>query len=136
MKSVIDHLIVFLAGASIMLIELVGARMLAPVFGTGMFVWASLLTVVLAALTAGYFLGGVLSRKIPALEARHLLLAAAILMAAAELARGPVLQLAGQVYRRRVARTPRLPFLPAPCRARQKPERVLRIVSRFPRMLR
>ncbi len=63
MKSVIDHIIVFAAGASILVIELVGARMLAPVFGTGIFVWASLLTVVLAALSLGYLVGGVSGSK-------------------------------------------------------------------------
>lgn len=94
MKSVIDHLIVFVAGACIMAIELVGARMLAPFFGTGIFTWASLLTVVLAALSMGYFLGGLLSRKFRAIEPRHFLLAAAVLLAAAEGIREPVLRLA------------------------------------------
>jgi predicted membrane-bound spermidine synthase len=96
MKSVIDHAMAFLAGACIMLVELVGARMLAPIFGTGIFVWASLLSVVLAALATGYFIGGVLSRKVPALEARHLLLAAAVLLGGADLIREPVLRFADE----------------------------------------
>lgn len=92
MKSFLDHLSVFIAGASILSMELVGARMLAPFFGTGIFVWASLLTVVLAALTVGYFLGGILSRRFRALEARHFLVGAAVFLGTAELLREPILR--------------------------------------------
>ena len=53
----------FLEGGSVMVCELVGAKMLAPFFGTSLYIWASVLGLTLLGLTAGYFLGGVLSKK-------------------------------------------------------------------------
>ncbi|MEO1259013.1 MAG: fused MFS/spermidine synthase [Bacteroidota bacterium] len=53
----------FLEGGSVMVCELVGAKMLAPFFGTSLYVWASVLGLTLLGLTSGYFSGGVLSKK-------------------------------------------------------------------------
>ncbi len=47
-----------ISGASIMVIELAGSRLLAPYFGTGITVWGSLLGVVMFALACGYYMGG------------------------------------------------------------------------------
>jgi len=44
-----------------MALELLGSRLLAPVFGDSIFVWGSLIGVVLSALSAGYYLGGKLA---------------------------------------------------------------------------
>lgn len=41
-----------------MILELTGARVLAPYLGTSIIVWTSLLGVVMASLSAGYYLGG------------------------------------------------------------------------------
>ncbi|WP_324667525.1 fused MFS/spermidine synthase [Geochorda subterranea] len=57
--------VVFLAGAVLMGLEMVGSRILAPYFGNSIYVWGSLISVVLAALTAGYFLGGRLADRRP-----------------------------------------------------------------------
>jgi spermidine synthase len=46
------------AGAAIMIVEILGARMLAPYFGTSHFVWTAQIAVTLAALALGYFTGG------------------------------------------------------------------------------
>jgi hypothetical protein len=43
-----------------MVCELLGAKMVAPVYGTSLFVWSSVIGVTLAGLTAGYFAGGFL----------------------------------------------------------------------------
>ena len=51
----------FLEGGSLMATELLSARMLAPYFGSSLFVWATVLAVTLGGLTIGYFLGGVIS---------------------------------------------------------------------------
>lgn len=48
-----------------MAVELVGAKMVAPYYGDSLYVWAAVLALTLGGLTAGYYLGGVLSRKYP-----------------------------------------------------------------------
>jgi spermidine synthase len=53
----------FLEGGSVMAVELLGARMLAPYFGTSLPVWAAALGLTLGGLAAGYFLGGLLSLR-------------------------------------------------------------------------
>ena len=53
----------FLEGGSVMVCELVGAKMLAPFFGTSLYIWAAVLGLTLLGLTSGYFLGGILSKK-------------------------------------------------------------------------
>ncbi len=57
--------IAFLAGAALMGLEIVGSRILAPYFGSSIFVWGSLIGVVLAALSAGAYMGGRLADKLP-----------------------------------------------------------------------
>jgi spermidine synthase len=58
---------VFVSGAVVMALELLGSRLLAPVFGNSIFVWGSLIGVVLASLSAGYYLGGLLADRKPEL---------------------------------------------------------------------
>lgn len=53
----------FLEGASVMAAELLGAKMLAPYFGSSLYVWASVLAITLGGLAVGYFAGGILSEK-------------------------------------------------------------------------
>ncbi len=48
----------FVCGALIMVIEIVGARALAPLFGVGLFVWTAQITVAMVALAGGYTVGG------------------------------------------------------------------------------
>lgn len=55
--------IMFLSGAMVMVLEMVGARLLAPHLGTSVIVWTSLIGVVLASLSAGYWLGGRLADR-------------------------------------------------------------------------
>jgi predicted membrane-bound spermidine synthase len=51
-------LVAFIEGGAVMAIELAGAKMVAPYYGTSLYVWASVLAVTLGGLTTGYFLGG------------------------------------------------------------------------------
>jgi len=69
---------VFGCGWILMGLEIVGGRMLAPYFGSGVWVWGSVISVFLAALSVGYFLGGLLSQRFP-----HGLGLASVIMAAA-----------------------------------------------------
>jgi hypothetical protein len=50
--------VVFICGAIVMSFEILGSRVLAPNFGGSVFVWGSLISVFLAGLSAGYYLGG------------------------------------------------------------------------------
>jgi spermidine synthase len=57
--------IVFISGAVLMSLEIVGSRVLAPYFGNSIFVWGSLISIVLAALSIGYSWGVKLSARNP-----------------------------------------------------------------------
>jgi spermidine synthase len=59
------NVIVFISGAVLMGLEIVGSRVLAPHFGSSIFVWGSLISVVMAALSIGYYWGGWLSAGEP-----------------------------------------------------------------------
>jgi len=50
--------LVFTGGAGLMALEIAGSRVIAPHFGSSLFLWAGLIAVFLLALTAGYFVGG------------------------------------------------------------------------------
>lgn len=52
-------LVTFVSGAVVMVVEVLGSRILSPFFGVGLFIWSALLSVTLAALAIGYFVGGV-----------------------------------------------------------------------------
>ncbi|MFA6560342.1 MAG: fused MFS/spermidine synthase [Verrucomicrobiia bacterium] len=47
-----------ITGAAIMIVEILGAKMLAPYLGTSHFVWTAQIAVTLVALTCGYYIGG------------------------------------------------------------------------------
>ncbi len=52
---------VFIGGASVMVVELVGSRLLAPFLGTSLIAWTALIGVILGSLSLGYWLGGQLA---------------------------------------------------------------------------
>jgi spermidine synthase/MFS family permease len=58
LKSYILETTVFVCGALVMIYEIIGSRLLAPYIGTSTYVWTSLIGVILAALSLGYWLGG------------------------------------------------------------------------------
>ena len=62
------YLIVFSTGAVIMILELIGSRILAPTLGTSIFIWTSLIGIILGAMSLGYFLGGKLADRNPSAE--------------------------------------------------------------------
>jgi len=63
MKNFLLNGIMLLCGAIIMTLELVGSRVLAPYVGTSIFVWTSLIGIMLASLSLGYWLGGLIADK-------------------------------------------------------------------------
>jgi spermidine synthase len=71
------ELVVFLCGAVVMVIELAATRVLAPFLGTSTVVWTSIIGVILAALSLGYWWGGRLADRRPTLSALSLVILAA-----------------------------------------------------------
>ena len=55
----------FTSGFAIMALELSGFRLLAPYFGSCIYVWGSLIGIVMVALSGGYYVGGRISDKKP-----------------------------------------------------------------------
>jgi spermidine synthase len=55
----------FVTGAAVMAIEILGARVIGPHFGASLYVWTALISVTLLALAGGYWLGGALADRRP-----------------------------------------------------------------------
>jgi MFS family permease len=55
----------FLAGAAIMIVEISGNRLIAPVYGNTIYTWTALIGVVLVAMSAGGYFGGRLADNNP-----------------------------------------------------------------------
>ena len=96
MKKYILEIIVFIGGATVMILELVGSRILAPYVGTSIIVWTSLIGIILGSLSLGYYLGG----KIADRRATHRILAlilfsSAILITLTAIIKNPVLTFVG-----------------------------------------
>ncbi|MDR1789676.1 MAG: fused MFS/spermidine synthase [Opitutaceae bacterium] len=80
------------AGAAVMIVEIIGAKLLAPYVGTSHFVWTAQIAVTMLALAAGYAIGGRLADRAgtPAAPLRPALLGAALTLVAGTLACEPV----------------------------------------------
>jgi spermidine synthase len=77
------YAVAFVTGAIVMSFEMLGSRYLNPYFGSGIYTWAALISTVLIALTAGYFLGGALADRTvsPALLALTVIIGSVYLLA-------------------------------------------------------
>lgn len=64
-KNYILELTVFICGGLVMIYEIIGSRILSPFLGTSTYTWTSLIGVILAALSLGYWLGGKWADKKP-----------------------------------------------------------------------
>jgi hypothetical protein len=94
------YVVAFWSGFFVMGIELLGGRILAPNFGSSIYVWGALITLFMLALSLGYLAGGRYSLHQPSLARLGLLLGAAALTAL------PVLPLSGTLLEELSIRIP------------------------------
>ena len=86
---------VLIGGASVMIVEILGSRILAPSFGTTLHVWSALITVTLAALAVGYAVGGRIADRRPGLPSLMVVMSvAAGVLLLSDLITKPVLKVA------------------------------------------
>ncbi len=86
-------LLAFVAGACSLAVELSASRLLAPYFGTSLFVWANLIGLILLYLTIGYYLGGRIADRYPKPEVLYTLtIIAAFLISLIPFLSKPILQ--------------------------------------------
>lgn len=92
-------IVAFVSGMCVMALEMSASRLVAPYFGTSLFVWANVIGMMMAALAAGYWIGGRLAERRPDPRVLYKLLllaavwAALIPFLAAPLSRFVVLEL-------------------------------------------
>jgi hypothetical protein len=74
MRLVLSYLIAGWSGFFVMAVELLGGRLLAPTFGSSIYVWGAIITVFMLALSIGYLAGGRLSMNAPSVRKLGLIL--------------------------------------------------------------
>jgi len=58
-----NKIAIFIIGAVILSLQILGSRILAPHLGTTITVWAAIIGIILASVSIGYYLGGILADK-------------------------------------------------------------------------
>lgn len=95
MDKLYPPVVVFVSGAAVLAVEILGTRVLGPFYGVSLFLWSALITVTLLALSLGYVLGGRLADRGPSPgRLGWLLLGAGAWLLLLPLLRDPVLRLA------------------------------------------
>ncbi len=72
--SFVPYVIVFVASACTLILEIVAGRILAPVIGVSLYTWTSIIGVVLAGISVGNYIGGLLADKYPSRQTLGLIL--------------------------------------------------------------
>jgi spermidine synthase len=92
LKKYFLEIVVFICGAVVMIYEIAGSRVLGPYLGTSIFIWTSLIGIILGSLSLGYWLGGKLADRKPTYSAlAWIVLLAAILIGLTTLIKEPFL---------------------------------------------
>ncbi|HEY7638338.1 MAG TPA: fused MFS/spermidine synthase [Steroidobacteraceae bacterium] len=79
MQTALAYLIAGWSGFFVMAVELLGGRLLAPTFGSSIYVWGAIITVFMLALSLGYLAGGRYSMNAPSVRRLGAILAIAAL---------------------------------------------------------
>jgi hypothetical protein len=79
MPIVLSYLIAGWSGFFVMSVELLGGRLLAPTFGSSIYVWGAIITIFMLALSIGYLIGGRWSTHSPSVKRLGLILIVAAL---------------------------------------------------------
>ena len=58
--------VVFISGAAVLALEILGTRILGPFYGVSLYLWSALISMTLRALSVGYALGGWWADGVPA----------------------------------------------------------------------
>jgi len=94
MQKYFLEIIVFLCGTVVMILELVGSRLLAPFLGNSLFVWTSLIGVILGSLSLGYWWGGRLADQNPTYKIFSMIIfVAALFIGMIDLIKYPILNI-------------------------------------------
>ncbi len=87
-------ILVFVEGACALAVEISASRLLAPYFGTSLFIWAILIALILLYLTIGYYVGGRVADRYPHPTVLYLLtIVAAFLIALIPIIARPLMAL-------------------------------------------
>ncbi len=106
MKKYLLEIAIFLCGAIVMVYEIVGSRVVAPHFGTSIYVWTSLIGIILASLSTGYWLGGRLADKKPQYSSlAWVILLAAVLIGLTTLIKENILEFLVYIFDGMIMRT-------------------------------
>ena len=73
-EGIAPYFVVFSASACGLIIEIVASRLLAPAIGVSLFTWTSIIGVVLAGISIGNYLGGVIADRFPSSNTLGLIL--------------------------------------------------------------
>ncbi len=88
------YLLVFVSGMTVLGCELAASRLLAPYFGTSLFIWANMIGLILLYLTVGHWLGGRLADRYPNRESLyHVTAVAAVFIGIIPVLAKPILYL-------------------------------------------
>jgi spermidine synthase len=92
LKKFFLEIVVFVCGAVVMVYEVAGSRVLGPYLGTSIFIWTSLIGIILGSLSMGYWLGGRLADMKPTYSAlAWIILLAAVFIGITTLIKEPFL---------------------------------------------
>ena len=95
--------IVFVCGAVVMVLELVGTRILSPYLGTSIFVWTSLIGIILGSLSLGYWWGGRIADKWPDYKTfARIILLSALACGLIIVIKGPILSIVSKINEIRI----------------------------------